>query len=146
MLGKCYGRLRRRIVCQKIKDSVGITIPRQRIRWIEPAADRDAQKLRRWLVGRSDNMMDDHAKGRQLMTDTTTQAPLRVLTEGTAGPYIIVPLDQLNEVTRLLDSRGIHYSVEENAISLDGAPYTIVINLGRAGNAAAVQSILDSVR
>lgn len=79
------------------------------------------------------------------MTDATTKKPLRVSTEGTAGPYIRVPLSQLEEVQHLLDSRRIGYWVEENAISLDGAPYVTVINLGRAGNAAAVQAVLDSI-
>jgi hypothetical protein len=80
------------------------------------------------------------------MTDTTTKKPLHVSTEGTAGPYIRLPLSQLEEVKQLLDSRHIFYWVEENAISFDGAPYVIVINLGRAGDAVAVQAVLDSVR
>jgi len=79
------------------------------------------------------------------MTDAMTNKPLRVSTEGTAGPYIRLPLSQLDEVRQLLDSRRIFYWVEENAISLDGAPYVIVINLGRAGDATAVQAVLDSV-
>jgi hypothetical protein len=80
------------------------------------------------------------------MTDVTTKKPLRVSTDGTAGPYIRVPVSQLDEVRRLLDSRRIDYWVEENAISLDGAPEVAVINLGRRGDAAAVQAVLDSAR
>jgi hypothetical protein len=80
------------------------------------------------------------------MTDATTQQRLRVSTDGTAGPYIMVPVSQLEEVKRLLDDRQIRYWVEENAISLDGGPYITVINLGRDGNATAVQAILDNVR
>ena len=79
------------------------------------------------------------------MTNAGTKKPLRVLIDGTAGPYIMVPVSQLDEVRQLLDSRRIGYWVEENAISLDGAPYVTVINLGRAGDAAAVQAVLDSV-
>ncbi len=71
---------------------------------------------------------------------------LYVSTDGTAGPYIMVPVSQLDVVRRLLDSRRIGYWVEENAISLDGAPEVAVINLGRGGDAAAVQAVLDSVR
>lgn len=78
------------------------------------------------------------------MTDATTKTPLRVSTEGTAGPYLRVPVSQLAEVRRLLDSRRISYWVGENAISLDGAPEVAVINLGRGGDAAAVQTVLDS--
>jgi len=80
------------------------------------------------------------------VTDATTKRPLHVSTDGTTGPYIMVPVSQLAEVRRLLDSRRIGYWVEEEAISLDGAPEGAVINLGRGADAAAVQAILDSVR
>jgi hypothetical protein len=80
------------------------------------------------------------------MTDATTQERLQVSTDGTVGPYIMVPVSQLDEVKRLLDSRPIRYWVEENAISWEGAPYVAVINLGREGDADAVQAILDSAR
>jgi hypothetical protein len=80
------------------------------------------------------------------MTDATTHQPLRVSTDGAAGPYIMVPLSQLDEVKRLLDGRRVRYWVEENAVSWNGSPYVAVIDLGREGDAAAVQSILDSAR
>jgi len=79
------------------------------------------------------------------MNDATTQQPLSVSTDGTAGPYIIVPVSQLDEVKRLLDSRRIRCWVDENAISLNGTPEVAVINLGRGADALAVQAILDSV-
>jgi hypothetical protein len=78
------------------------------------------------------------------MTDTTTQQRLRVSTDGTAGPYIMVPLSQLSEVKRILDTRRTRYWVDENAVSVDGAPYIAVVNLGREGDAAVVQTLLDS--
>lgn len=80
------------------------------------------------------------------MTDATTQQPLRVSTDGTAGPYIMVPVSQLEEVKALLDRRHIHYWVGENAISLNGMPEIAVINLGRNADARAVQAVLDTVR
>ncbi|MGA2035811.1 MAG: hypothetical protein ABSG68_26490 [Thermoguttaceae bacterium] len=80
------------------------------------------------------------------MTDTATKKPVRVSTDGTAGPYIVVPVSQLDEVRRLLDSRHIGYWVEEDVISFNGAPEEAVIDLGRGADAAAVQAILDSVR
>ena len=63
-----------------------------------------------------------------------------------SGPYILVPVSQLDEVRELLDNRCIGYWVGENAISLDGTPEVAVINLGREGDATAVQAILDSGR
>jgi hypothetical protein len=80
------------------------------------------------------------------MTDAITQKPLRVSTVSTAGPYIILPFSQLDEFRRLLDSRRIGYRVDENAFSLNGAPETVLVFLGRDGDAVGVQAILDSVR
>jgi hypothetical protein len=80
------------------------------------------------------------------MTDATTQQPLRVSTDGTAGPYIMLPDSQLDMVQQLLDDHQIRYWVEENSISLDGGPYISVINLGHEGKAAVVQEILDRSR
>jgi hypothetical protein len=81
-----------------------------------------------------------------MMTDRTTGQPMRVSTEGTAGPYISLPFDQLDEARRLLDSHGIRYWVDEHAISLNGGPFIAEVNLGRGADAKAVQEILDSVR
>ncbi|MBA4065415.1 MAG: hypothetical protein C0501_17215 [Isosphaera sp.] len=78
------------------------------------------------------------------MTDATTKKPLRVSVDGTAGPYILVPGEQLAEVERLLRSHGVRCWTDGNAISLNDAPAVGVINLGRRGNAVAVQSLLDA--
>jgi hypothetical protein len=79
------------------------------------------------------------------MTDAMTRKPLRVSTDGTAGPYLMLPVSQLDEVRQLLDDRGIRYWVEEDAISLDGGPETTVINLDHAADVEAIQAILDTV-
>lgn len=79
------------------------------------------------------------------MTDATTQKRLSVSTDGTAGPYIMVPVSQLDDVKAILTRHRVRYWVEENAISLNGAPEIAAINLGRGANATAVQDILDSV-
>ncbi len=80
------------------------------------------------------------------MIDVTTETPLQVSTDGPAGPYITVPESQLGDLTRLLDSHGIGYEVDEFSISLNGEPAVTVVNFGRRGDAAAVQRILDGVR
>ena len=80
------------------------------------------------------------------MTDATTQQRLRVSTDGTAGPYITVPVSQLDEVRELLKRRHIHYWVDENAISLNGTPEIAIVNLGRGADASVVQNILDTVQ
>ena len=78
------------------------------------------------------------------MTDSTTKTPLRVL-DSTVGPYIILPFSQLDEVRGLLDRGQIYYWVDENVISFNGGPEEATIYMGREGNAAAIQAILDSV-
>jgi hypothetical protein len=80
------------------------------------------------------------------MSDSITRRGLRVSTGGTAGPYIMVPVDQLDKVCGLLDRRQVKYWVEANVISLDGEPEVAFLNLGLKGNAALVQSILDEER
>jgi hypothetical protein len=77
------------------------------------------------------------------MNDTTTGERLVVSDEGDGGPYIIVPLDQLADVCRVLDASKVLYSVDEEAVSLEGEPLLSVINLGRGVDVAAVQRALD---
>ena len=78
------------------------------------------------------------------MTDMTKNKPLRVSGDGSAGPYLMVPLGQLDEVRGLLDSHQIYYWVDENAISLDGEPAIAFVNFGRGTEGRKVQVILDS--
>ncbi|MDP1559932.1 MAG: hypothetical protein Q8M16_00870 [Pirellulaceae bacterium] len=77
------------------------------------------------------------------MIDATTKARLAVSTDGEGGPYIMVPLKQIDEVRELLDANSISYWVDDNAISLDGKPEVTVVNLGHGSEATRVQKILD---
>ena len=80
------------------------------------------------------------------MIDTTTEKRVYVSADGTAGPYVMVPVSRLPDLRQLLDRHGIAYSVEEHAISLDGTPEIAVVDLGRGADVHAVQTILDSVQ
>jgi hypothetical protein len=80
------------------------------------------------------------------MIDAATKEKIRVSTDGTAGPYLMVSVGQLDEVRRLLDGRGVRYWVDEEVISLNGAPEIAVVNLGRSGDPRLVQALLDGVR
>ena len=77
------------------------------------------------------------------MIDEMTQDGLRVSTDGIAGPYLMVPVAQLDAVRAVLDRHKVRYWVDADAISLDNEPAITVINFGRAGDAARIQAILD---
>jgi hypothetical protein len=79
------------------------------------------------------------------MIDVTTKKPLRVTPDESAGPYIRLSLAQVDAIRRLFDSHGVRYWVSENAISLNNGPYMTIVNLGRGGDADAVQTLLDTV-
>lgn len=79
------------------------------------------------------------------MIDTTTRQPLYVSTDGDAGPYIMVPVAQLERVKTLLDTHKVRYWVDEEAVSLDGKPEVAVINLRQGSKPATIQSLLDSI-
>ena len=77
------------------------------------------------------------------MIDEMTRDALRVSTDGTAGPYLMLPLSQLDAVVALLDRHDIRYWVDADAISLDNEPLIAVINFGRSGESDRIQAILD---
>jgi len=78
------------------------------------------------------------------MTDSTTHARITVSTDGGAGPYIMVPLDQLEAVKAVLRKQGVSFWVDANAISLDGKPAIAFVNLARGADAGQVQRLLDA--
>jgi hypothetical protein len=78
------------------------------------------------------------------MTDSQTRGKIRVSTDGSARPYIMVPLEQLKGIRDLLDKNHVTYWVESDAISVDGKPAISFINLGLSADANKVQSLLDS--
>jgi len=78
------------------------------------------------------------------MIDTSTHKKLYVSTEGSAGPYIMVPLTQLAALKQILDANQVCYEVDDDAISLGDEPFIAVVNLGRDADVAATQALLDS--
>ena len=77
------------------------------------------------------------------MIDEMTKDTLRVSTDGIAGPYLMVPVTQLDAVLAVLDRHQVRYWVDADAISLDNEPAITVINFDRFGEAARIQTILD---
>ncbi len=80
------------------------------------------------------------------MLDVTTNKPLHVWGDGSAWPWIVLPVSQLDQVRQLLDSHGIRYEVNDEVISMNDGPETAHIALGRGTDGKAVQAILDSIR
>ena len=78
------------------------------------------------------------------MIDSETRARVVVHIEGTGGPYIMVPLDQVANIEDILRDNGVSFWVDSDAISLDGKPAISVINLGRGADVARVQDLLDA--
>ncbi len=78
------------------------------------------------------------------MIDISTKKPLYVSTDGDAEPYIMVPVQQIDNVCALLDANEIRYWVDEEAISLDGKPEVTVVNLGHGVDARVLQNLLDN--
>ncbi len=78
------------------------------------------------------------------MTDTTTRRPIRVSTDGTSGPYIMLSVEVLEKVRRLLVENDIPHWVDHLAISVDDRPAVTVINLGRGTDSRRVQDLLDA--
>jgi hypothetical protein len=78
------------------------------------------------------------------MIDSITKEPIRVSKYPEAWPYIRIPLDQLDEVKKLLDHAGFRYAVDHYAVSADGEPYTVVVNLEHRADVAVIQGLLDN--
>jgi hypothetical protein len=79
------------------------------------------------------------------VTDTSTGERLIVSTEGGGGPFIDLPLSQVDEVRKRLDRAGIPYWVDSMAISIDGEPPMSVINFSRYVDADRIQGALDEL-
>ena len=78
------------------------------------------------------------------MIDSATQERVLVHSEGSGGPYIMVPLDQVAEIEEMLRGGGVSFWVDSDAISLDGKPAVSVINLDHGADVDHVQRLLDS--
>ena len=77
------------------------------------------------------------------MIDEMNKDGLRVSTDGIAGPFLMVPVTQLDAVLAVLNRHKFRYWFDAEAISLDNEPATTVINCGRSGEAVRIQAILD---
>ena len=78
------------------------------------------------------------------MTDSETGERIKVGNEGDAGPYILFPLDQLDDVRRVLDAAGIRYKVAEDAVGWGDGPVIATIDFGLDVDPEPIQRALDA--
>jgi len=78
------------------------------------------------------------------MMNTSAQRPLVVLDGGAAGPYIMLPLTQVENVRAILDSHDVSYWVDTWAVSLDENPYMTVINISAKFDVDSIQRMIDA--
>ena len=79
------------------------------------------------------------------MTDSFTRRRICVSNDGEGGPYIMLPVEQLEQIESLLRSMQVPFWVDSNAISVNGRPEFTVINLRRGADVHTVQHLLDQV-
>ncbi len=77
------------------------------------------------------------------MIDVVTKEPSRVDRFPEAWPYIRIPLDQLDQVKKLLDRAGFRYAVDKFALSVEGEPYTVDVHFEYRADVSALQRLLD---
>jgi hypothetical protein len=78
------------------------------------------------------------------MIDVELQTRLVVHTEGTAGPYLMVPVQQLPQVEAVLTNARIPFHTSRDAVQLDGHDAIAVVDFGRLADAQTIQAILDA--
>ena len=72
-------------------------------------------------------------------------APLKVSTDGTTGPYVVVTPRQLGPVIVAFREEGVAFRVDEDAVLLGGTPALAVIDLASGADVEQVQRVLDRV-
>ena len=77
------------------------------------------------------------------MNNITTHPPLRVRTSD-VGPYLKLPLAQVDAVCRVLDRHGIRYLMDDIVMSLNGGPERTSISFHESERTEKIQAILDA--
>jgi hypothetical protein len=79
------------------------------------------------------------------MSVTRDEEQLYVSTDGTAGPYIIVPVSLLDSVRHALSEARISFTIDEDAVSLAGQPALSVVDLGDGADIVRVREVLEGL-
>ena len=79
------------------------------------------------------------------MTNSITKKRIVVSTPGDSGSYVIVPLEQIEGVKKTFDKNEVKYWCDPDAISSNGRPYVMIVNLRIGQDPIQVQSLLDNM-
>lgn len=85
------------------------------------------------------------AKTKTVMPISEFNNQLKVSTDGTAGPYVVVTPEQLGHVVAALREAGINCQVDEDAVLSGGTPALAVINLDHEADVKNTQAVLAQV-
>jgi hypothetical protein len=78
------------------------------------------------------------------MIDSTTKEPIRVRTEDPLRPYLVVPDSQLDQVSAVLTSNGVRFSIDNLRFSFSGRPPVAYVKIARGTDPNQIQALLDT--
>ena len=73
----------------------------------------------------------------------TTKKNVFVSNVGTAGPYVMTPVDYVGEIEEFLKSKEIVFNTDHNAVKMEGVPAFKVINISPQCSENLVSEIRD---
>jgi hypothetical protein len=77
------------------------------------------------------------------MIDLETKERLRIDVDVDAGPYLMLPLEQVSAVQSLLQRQGVAFTVDDEAVQFDERPPIAIMNFGRGADPVRLQRLLD---
>ncbi len=78
------------------------------------------------------------------MVDVELNTPVKLWDGGRAGPFLMIPLRQVESVGAALTAAGIKYSRSRDAVQKEGHEPIVLVEFGSRGDAARIQAVLDA--
>ena len=78
------------------------------------------------------------------MIDSELHKPIEVFDGGGAGPYLMVPQEQVPAMTAALRGAGFSFWVGHQMVSIRGGPYIAFIHFRRGAEADRISEVLAS--
>lgn len=77
------------------------------------------------------------------MIDKATGKPMQVLKSKRGAPYLMIPLEQVEDVKKALDRGQFRYWVDEISVSIEGMLPVTFVSFGKPTDPNVVQAALD---